>query len=143
MGDKIEIALDGLELNQYGLAIQLNNVPSVKTQRVATNQTVTPVATTIANVRANYASFESRLVTVNGTITSGGGGKWYSGTTAGQNNKLTSGSDELVLYVTKYATFKDSTTPAGEKSVTGIVGQYSTAAAATYQLIIRNLDDVK
>lgn len=143
MGDKIEIALEGLELNQYGLAIQLNNVPSIKTQRIATNQTVTPVATTIANVRANYASFESRLVTVNGTITSGGGGKWYSGTATGQNNKLTSGSEELVLYVTKYATFKDSATPEGEKSVTGIVGQFSTATATAYQLIIRNLDDVK
>lgn len=143
LGDKIEIALEGLELNQYGLAIQLNNVPSIKTQRVATSQTVTPVATTIANVRANYASFESRLVTVNGTITSGGGGKWYSGTAAGQNNKLTSGTDELILYVTKYATFKDTATPSGEKSVTGIVGQYSTSTATTYQLIIRNLNDVK
>lgn len=143
MGDKIEIALDGLELNQYGMAIQLNNVPSIKTQRIATNQTVTPVATTIANVRANYANFESRLVTVNGTITSGGGGKWYSGDAPGQNNKLTSGSDELVLYVTQYASFKDSATPEGEKSVTGIVGQYSTATATAYQLIIRNLDDVK
>lgn len=143
MGDKIEIALDGLELNQYGMAIQLNNVPAVKTQRIATNQTVTPVATTIANVRANYASFESRLVTVNGTITSGGGGTWYSGTASGQNNKLTSGTDELVLYVTKYATFKDTATPEGEKSVTGIVGQYSTSTVTTYQLIIRNLDDIK
>jgi hypothetical protein len=143
MGDKIEIALDGLELNQYGLAIQLNNVPTVKTQRIATNQTVTPVATTIANVRSNYASFESRLVTVTGTITSGGEGKWYSGTASGQNNKLTSGADELIMYVTKYATFKDSAVPTGEKTVTGIVGQYSTATATSYQLIIRNLDDVK
>jgi len=143
LGDKIEIALDGLELNQYGLAIQLNNVPSIKTQRIATNQTITPVATTIANVRANYASLESRLVTVTGTITSGGEGKWYSGTATGQNNKLTSGTDELILYVTKYAAFKDSQTPTGEKTVTGIVGQYSTATATSYQLIIRNLDDVK
>ncbi|MDD2997373.1 MAG: DUF6359 domain-containing protein [Paludibacter sp.] len=143
MGDKIEIALEGLELNQYGLAIQLNNVPTVKTQRIATNQTVTPVATTIANVRSNYASFESRLVTVTGTITSGGEGKWYSGTASGQNNKLTSGADELIMYVTKYATFKDSAVPTGEKTVTGIVGQYSTATATSYQLIIRNLDDVK
>lgn len=143
MGDKIEIALEGLELNHYGLAILLNNVPTIKTQRIATNQTVTPVATTIANVRANYASYESRLVTVNGTITSGGGGKWYSGTAAGQNNKLTSGADELIMYVTKYATFKDSAVPTGEKTVTGIVGQYSTATATSYQLIIRNLDDVK
>lgn len=143
IGDKIEIALEGLELNQYGLAIQLNNVPTVKTQRIATNQTVTPVATTIANVRSNYASFESRLVTVTGTITSGGEGKWYSGTASGQNNKLTSGADELIMYVTKYATFKDSAVPTGEKTVTGIVGQYSTATATSYQLIIRNLDDVK
>jgi hypothetical protein len=143
MGDKIEIALEGLELNHYGLAILLNNVPTVKTQRIATNQTVTPVATTIANVRANYASFESRLVTVTGTITSGGEGKWYSGTASGQNNKLTSGADELIMYVTKYATFKDSAVPTGEKTVTGIVGQYSTATATSYQLIIRNLDDVK
>ena len=143
MGDKIEIALEGLELNQYGLAIQLNNVPNLKTRKIASDIVVTPKATTIADIRANYASYESRLVTVSGTLTSGGGGTWYSGTAAGQNNKITSGADELVVYVTKYATFKAETIPAGEKSVTGIVGQYSTATATSYQLIIRNLNDVK
>ncbi|MEA4852582.1 MAG: DUF5689 domain-containing protein [Paludibacter sp.] len=143
MGDKIEIALEGLELNQYGLAIQLNNVPNLKTRKIASDVVITPKATTIADIRANYASYESRLVTVSGTLTSGGGGTWYSGTAAGQNNKITSGTDELVVYVTKYATFKAETIPTGVKSVTGIVGQYSTATAATYQLIVRNLNDVK
>lgn len=143
LGDKIEIALEGLELNQYGLAVQLNNVPSIKTRRIATDVVVTPKVTTIADVRTNYATYESRLVTVTGTLTSGGGGTWYSGTAAGQNNKLTSGSDELVVYVTKYATFKSETVPSGVKTVTGIVGQYSTTTATTYQLIIRNTGDVK
>lgn len=143
LGDKIEIALDGLELNQYGLAIQLNNVPTIKTRRIATDEVVTPKVTTISDVRANYATYESRLVTVTGTLTSGGGGTWYSGTGAGQNNKIVSDTDELVLYVTKFATFKSETVPAGLKSVTGIVGQFSTTTSATYQLIIRNMNDVK
>ncbi|MBV5343524.1 hypothetical protein JZU68_07925, partial [bacterium] len=91
----------------------------------------------------NYATYESRLVTVTGTITSGGGGLWYSGTASGQNNKITSGADELVMYVTKYATFKSEATPTGEKTVTGVLGQFSTTTATTYQLIIRNLSDVK
>lgn len=143
MGDKIEIALEGLELNQYGLAIQLNNVPNLKTRKIASDIVVTPKATTIADIRANYASYESRLVTVNGTLTSGGSGTWYSGTGAGQNNKITNGADELVVYVTKYATFKAETIPTGVKSVTGIVGQFSTTTATSYQLIVRNLADVK
>jgi len=143
MGDKIEIALEGMELNQYGMALQLNNLPTVKTRRVATGVVVTPKVTTIANVRTNYASFESTLVTITGTITSGGGGTWYSGTTSGQNNKITSGSDELILYVTKYALFKADVIPTGEKSVTGIVGQFSTATSVVYQLIVRNMNDVK
>lgn len=143
LGDKIEITLEGLELNQYGLAIQLNNVPIIKTRRVGTEAIITPKVTSIADVIANFAKYESTLVTVMGTLTSGGGGTWYSGTGAGQNNKITKGSDELVVYVTKYATFKAESLPTGEKTVTGIVGQFSTPTVASYQLIIRNLNDVK
>ncbi len=143
LGDKIEILLEGMELNQYGMAIQLNNVPIIKTRRVGTEYDITPKVTTIADIKANYTTYESRLVTVTGTITSGGGGLWYSGTAAGQNNKIINGADELVMYVTKYATFKSDTTPTGEKTVTGILGQFSTTTSTTYQLIIRNLSDVK
>lgn len=140
MGDKIEISLEGLELNQYGLAIQLNNVPLIKSQKIGTG-TITPKVTTIANVNANYASFESTVVTVTGTVTSPNG-MWGS-STANQNNTLTNGSDQITLYVTKYASFVATAIPVGEKSVTGIVGQYSTSTTATYQLIVRNLDDIK
>lgn len=140
MGDKIEIALEGLELNQYGLAIQLNAVPNLKTQKIGT-AVITPKVTTIANVRANYASMESTVVTVSGTITSPNGN--WGLATANQSNTLTSGTDILTLYVAKYATFVTTAIPTGVKSVTGIVGQYSTATATTYQLIVRNLDDVK
>lgn len=141
VGDKIEIALEGLELNQYGMAVQLNNVPTVKTRRVATDIVVTPKTTTLSDVRANYSTYESRLVTVTGTITSPNG--FWGSSTANQNNTLTSGAESLTLYVAKYATFVTEAVPAGEKSVTGIVGQYSTATATTYQLIVRNLNDIK
>jgi hypothetical protein len=141
MGDKIEIALEGLELNQYGMSIQLNNVPTVKTRRIASDETVTPNVTTIAEVRANYASYESRLVTVNGTVTSPNG--FWGSSTANQNNTLTQGTESLTLYVAKYANFVTTAVPTGEKSITGIVGQFSTATSSTYQLIVRNLDDVK
>lgn len=143
LGDKIEIAVEGLELNQFGMAVQLNNVPVVKTRRISTGATVTPKVTTIKDVRDNFASYESRLVTVTGTLTSGGGNTWYSGTGSGQNNKIASGTDELVLYVTKFAAFKAEVVPTGQKSVTGIVSQFSNATSTTYQLIIRNMADVK
>jgi len=141
LGDKIEIALEGLELNQYGLAIQLNNVPTVKTRRIATDAVITPKVTTITDVRANYASYESRVVTVTGTVTSPNG--FWGSETANQNNTLTKGSETLVLYVTKYATFVTQAIPTGEKSITGIVGQFSTTTTATYQLIVRNMSDIK
>lgn len=141
LGDKIEIALEGLELNQYGLAIQLNNVPTIKTRRIATDAVITPKVTTITDVRANYASYESRLVTVTGTVTSPNG--FWGSAAANQNNTLTKGSETLVLYVTKYATFVTQAIPTGEKSITGIVGQFSTTTTATYQLIVRNMSDIK
>ncbi|HRZ96060.1 MAG TPA: DUF5689 domain-containing protein [Paludibacter sp.] len=141
LGDKIEIALDGLELNQYGLAVQLNNVPTIKTRRIATDVVVTPKATTITDVRANYATYESRLVTVSGTVTSPNG--FWGSASANQNNTLTSGTETLVLYVAKYATFVTQAIPTGVKSVTGIVGQFSTSTVTTYQLIVRNMSDIK
>jgi len=141
LGDKIEIAVEGLELNQYGLAVQLNNVPTVKTRRIATGVVITPKVTTIANVIANYASLESTLVTVSGSVTSPNG--FWGSASANQNNTLTSGTDALTLYVAKYSTFVTTAIPTGVKSVTGIVGQYSTATSTVYQLIVRNLDDVK
>ena len=140
MGDKIEIALDGLELNQYGMAIQLNNVPTIKTRRIATGVVVTPKVTTISDVRANYATHESRLVTVTGTVTSPNG--FWGSASANQNNTLTSGSETLVLYVAKYSTFVTQAIPTGIKSVTGIVGQFSTTTTITYQLIVRNMSDI-
>ncbi len=141
LGDKIEITVEGLELNQYGLAIQLNNVPIVKTRRISSGVVVTPKITTIANIKANYATMESTLVTVPGTITSPNG--VWGNAAANQNNTLTSGADQLVLFVAKYSTFVAIAIPTGVKSVTGIVGQFSTPTVPTYQLIIRNLDDVK
>jgi len=141
VGDKIEIALEGMELNQYGLALQLKSIPTVKTRKIATGIVITPKVTTIANVRANYASMESTLVTVTGTITSTNG--FWGSASAHQSNTLTSGSDVLTLFVAKYATFVTTAIPTGVKSVTGIAGQFSTATATTYQLIVRNLDDVK
>lgn len=141
MGDKIEISVEGLELNHYGLAIQLNNVPNTKTQKIGT-ATITPKVTTIANVKTNYASLESTLVTVTGTITSPNG--FWGSATANQNNTLTSGADALTLYVAKYSTFVTTAIPTGEKTVTGIVGQYTTVVTSpVYQLIVRNLNDVK
>ena len=142
MGELVEITLEGLELNQYGQAIQLNNVPLNRTRSIGT-ATVTPKVTTIANLRANYQTYESTLVTVTGTITSGGGGTWYSGTGSGQNNKIEKDGSSLVMYVIRAATFKSEVVPTGEKTVTGIVGQYSEKVPQNYQIIIRNLEDVK
>jgi hypothetical protein len=138
MGDVIEIDLRGMELNHYGLAIQLTNIPVEKTRKIGT-ATIVPRSTTIAELKANLAKWESTLATVRGTVESGGGGTWYSGSAGGQNNKFKSGTDELTLYVTKYAAFKSSPTPTGEKSVTGVVGQFN----GTVQMIVRNLDDIK
>lgn len=137
LGDKVEIALEGLELNEYGSAIQLNNVPSVKTRRVSTGNTVTPKVTTIADVIANYSKYESTLVTVMGTITSPNG--FWGSSSANQNNTITKDNDKMTLYVTKYAAFVGTAIPTGEKTVTGIVSQFG----GTYQLIVRNMDDVK
>lgn len=139
MGDLIEIILSGSELNQYGAALQINNLPNLNTRKIGT-MSITPRVTTIADINTNYTqkNYESTLVTVTGTVTSASG-TWYSGTSSGQNNTITSGTDKIISYVTKYATFAKNTLPNGEKSITGVAGRFNT----TYQINIRNLNDVK
>lgn len=140
LGDKIEITLEGLELNHYGQAIQLNNVPNSRIQKIGSG-TIIPKITTIANIKANYANYESILVTVNGTITSPNG-LW--GGSQHQSNTLTNGSDNIALFVSSYSAFKSTAIPTGEKSITGIVGQNTTVLSSpVYQLIVRNLSDIK
>lgn len=138
LGDKIEINVNNVELATYGEALQLNNLALAKTRKIGT-ATVTPKVMSIADLRDNYAQHESSVVTVTGTITSGGGGTWYSGSAQGQNNTIDKDGSQLVMYVTKFATFGNQTVPSEEKTVTGIVGRFND----TYQLIIRNLEDVK
>ncbi len=136
MGDKIEVNVEGLELNQYGLAVQLNNVPISMTHKIGT-ATITPKVSTIANIKANLASLESTIVTVTGIVTSPN--NLWGSAAANQNNTLTNGADALTLYVAKYSTFVTTAIPTGEKSITGIVGQYN----GTVQIIVRNLNDVQ
>lgn len=141
MGDKIEVSLEDLELNQYGQAIQLNNVPNVKTRKIGTGS-ITPVATTLADIVAGYAAFESRVVTIKGTVTSANG-KWGDAANH-QSNTLTSGANSIDLFVAKYANFITIAVPAGEVTITGIVGQNSSDAMPNnYQLTVRNMNDVK
>lgn len=141
LGDEIEIALDGLELNVYGQAIQLNFVPTVKTRKGESGKVVTPKVMSLTNLITNYSSLESTLVTLTGTITSP---NTLWGGTAHQSNTLTSGTDKIILFVASYAKFKATAVPTAEISVTGIVGQNTIPPAApVYQLIVRSLDDVK
>ncbi len=137
MNDKIEILLTGATLTAYAGALQLENVPLAAIQKTGT-ATITPRVTTIADIKANFASknYESTVVTIQGTVSSPNG-NW--GGAANQNNTIAKDGSDLIGFVAQYATFKNTPVPTSEATLTGIASKFN----SSYQLIIRNLNDVK
>lgn len=129
-GDEIEVAVSGVELSEYNGLLQLNNVPTSNASLISSGNTVSPIVMTVANLNANFETYESMLVQIeNATIS---GGTTYSG-----NRTVTDASGSITLYTSSFATFATNTIPSGNVNVTAVVSQFTSS-----QLLLRDANDV-
>lgn len=138
LGDKIEINVKDVTLDQYAGALQLANFSLIKTRKIATAD-ITPRVTTIAELKSNFSNYESTLITITGTITSENTNGTWGSSSKNQNNTVTKDGETMTAFVARYASFINEVIPTEEKQITGIAGRFDD----TYQIIIRNLNDVK
>lgn len=138
LGEQIEVNVSGLELSEFNGLLQVNNVPNGSATAVGTG-TVTPAVVTIAQLNANFESYESTLVTIQGATISG------SGTTyIGVKSLADASVGNITLYTTSYSLFANDTFPTTAVNLTGIVTQNNSTSgtapwpAPGYGFSIRN-----
>ncbi|MBK8703182.1 MAG: nuclease [Saprospiraceae bacterium] len=130
MGDEIEINVSGQELSEFNGLLQVNNVPNSNATVISSGNNPTPREATIADINANFNTWESTLVKiVNVTFTEGG---TYSG-----SKNISDGTGSMALFTRSQASFAASNVPAGAVTVIGVVSDFNAA-----QVFIRTLADI-
>jgi len=129
LGTEVEIALMGVDLEEYNGLLQLNNIPVGNIRSTEAGTLPTPAVITLE--QALSGAYEAMLVTIEGVefkdIT-----KTYSG-----NNIVTDCTNELTTYVRGDATFKETQVNALKGAITGVMSKFNTP-----QLYIRDAADV-
>ena len=138
VGDKVEVRVKDLSLENYGGLLELNGVPLVNVRKVGTG-TVTPRVTTVADVKTNYKAWQSTLVTVQGEYVPKLSGGTFGSSNAATTNTIKDGDDVVNSFVSRYAKFCSTQVPTGVKSITGVVDCYQN----TLQLNIRSAADIQ
>lgn len=133
LNDKIELEVSGLTLDEYNGLLQISNVPLGNANLLGIGN-VTPVAKSIAEIIADFESFESTLVRLS-KVTVRGGSIWGDFGIVVKDE-----TGELNHYTTSYASFKDEALPTNEFDLIGIIGQGGNDREM--QIYIRNLDDI-
>ncbi|MFM8433224.1 MAG: DUF5689 domain-containing protein, partial [Bacteroidota bacterium] len=137
VGDRVQVIVSGQELSEYRGWLQVNNVPNGYATVIG-NGTVTPRTVTIADIIANYSSWESTLLRINGVTISGGTTPGnYGGSTT-----LTDATGTMVMYTRSAAIFSTTAYPTGTVNVTGILSEY-TSSTFTPQFLLRTTADVQ
>jgi hypothetical protein len=132
IGERVEVAVGGLELSEFRGLLQLNNVaPGAAVSRGA-GTLPTPRTATVAQINANLEAWESTLVKIEGATLSGGTSGTYNGSV-----NINDGTGSLVMFTRSAATFSGQNYPSGTVSVTGMLSQFDSP-----QLIIRTPADV-
>ena len=137
VGDKLNINLKGATLLNYGGILQINFSTKAATIEAA-NAAVTPKELTIEET-VNGA-YDGTLVKIKDVQFETYKGLNYYETGIATNRTLENcNGATIIVRTTKYASFKDEALPTGKGNVVGIVSLNN----ETWQLLIRNLDDVK
>ncbi|MFN0213530.1 MAG: DUF5689 domain-containing protein [Saprospiraceae bacterium] len=132
LGDEIEVDVSGQELSEFNKLLQVNNVPSAKSQLIRSGVTVAPRIATIADVIANFDAWESTLVKISGATISGATSV-YSG-----NKTLSDGTGTIPMFTQSSSTFANTPIPTAPVNITAIVSDFNGK-----QVILRNLLDVQ
>ena len=131
LGDEIEVNISNQEISEFNALRQVNNVPIENSVRLSSGNTVQPRVATIAEINANYNTWESTLVQINGaTIT---GGATYSG-----NKTVTDATGSIAMFTQSYSTFANQPVKSGSVTITAIVSDFNGK-----QIVLRNLSDVQ
>jgi len=130
LGDKVEIALKGVALEEYNGLLQLNYIPLGNIRSTTTGALPTPKAITLAE--ALTGNYESQLVSIENVEFKVNTGD-YSG-----SNTITDCTDELTMYVSSGATFKDDVVSALKGTIIGVMTEFN----GTAQLYLRNTTDI-
>ncbi len=131
LGDEIEVNVSGQEVSEFNGLRQVNNVPLEYALFNSSGNSVTPRVATIAEINANYNTWESTLVQIKGaTIT---GGATYSG-----NKTVTDATGNIAMFTQSGASFAGVALPSGAVSITAIVSDFNGK-----QIILRNIGDVQ
>lgn len=136
VGDSLEVNITGATLKQFRGKLELDNLSTSKTTRLASNRMITPKAVTIQDIINNFNDYESTLVKLS-NIT------WASGYTTvnglNGNLNLSDGTGVILHYTANSATFKDfPLPPSPTTSVVGFIERFNT----TIQFRMRNSTDI-
>ncbi len=133
LGDSIDVEVSGQEISEYRGLLQLNNVPLSYASLVASGKSITPRATTLADINTNYEAWESTLVQVTGitSITGGNNGTWSGSVT------INSGANSLVIFTSSFAGFANVAYPSNPQRITGYLTPFNT----TKQMALRAASD--
>lgn len=137
MGDALNINLKGATLLNYGGVLQINFSSKAATI-ISKDVVVAPKELTIEEI-VNGA-YDGVLVKIKDVqFESFKGLSYYEAGIATNRILENCNGVTIIVKTTKYASFKDEVLPAGNGNVVGIVSLNNEA----WQLLIRNLDDVK
>ena len=131
LGDEIEVNISGQEVSEFNGLRQVNNVPLENAVLISAGNSVTPREATIADINANYNTWESTLVRISGATISGG--TTYSG-----NRTVTDATGSIAMFTQSAATFSGVSLPAGPVTLTALVSDFNGK-----QIILRNIGDVQ
>lgn len=131
VGDEIEINVSGQEVSEFNGLRQVNNVPLEYALLVGSGKDVTPRVATVAEINANYNTWESTLVQIQAASITGGA--TYSG-----NRTVTDATGSIAMFTQSGASFSGVALPSAAVTVTAIVSDFNGK-----QIILRNLADVQ
>lgn len=127
LGDKLKVYVGGYKLSIFSGGLQINGVDTYTSSGTGT---ITPRATTVADIVANARAWESTVVTLNNVTITG----------SGTNYTIKDASGEIVSFV---RTTSGITMPTAATSITGYVSVFqSGTSAAITQLILRSASDI-
>jgi hypothetical protein len=138
LNTQLDITLAGMTLGEFNGWLQVSYV--VNSSIITGLPAIVPITTTLADLTANFESYESRLVKVVGTTIGTGTVVTYgSGGSAGLALSDGSSPASVVLYTRSAASFAGANIPTTPVSITGVLTQFNTSK----QFQIRNLNDVQ